>query len=79
MSTKYTRKISFNEKLWVAADRIWPPFTNNMILEGHGAIDFQHLKSAVEAASEANPGSRLVLRGVLNNARWVDSEKCPRV
>lgn len=79
MSTKYTRKISFNEKLWVAADRILPPFTNNMILEGHGTIDFQQLKSAVEAASEANPGSRLVLRGVLNNARWVDSGKCPRV
>jgi hypothetical protein len=79
VTTQYTRKISFSERLSIAADRILPPFTNNMILEGCGAIDFNRLKSAVEAASEANPGSRLVLRGALNKARWVDSGKCPRV
>lgn len=79
MNRKYSRKISFNEKLWIAADRILPPFTNNMIIEGEGDIDLNLLQAAVNAASEANPGTRLIMSDSPVKVRWVDSGKAPCV
>jgi len=60
-------------------DGICPPFANQVVLEGSGSLDFEKLKSAVEKASEANPGSRLVLKGALRKCYWQDSGECPSV
>lgn len=79
MDKRYIRKVSLNEKLWICADRISPPFANRMVIEGNGEIDIHSLKSAVEIASEANPGSRIVLGGIPGRARWIDSRVTPRV
>jgi len=66
-------------RLWVAADNIQPPFANQLVFDGYGEIDFAKLESAIVAASEANPGSRYVLRGMLGWSRWVDSGIAPRL
>lgn len=79
MSEKYTRKLSFNERLFVVGNRLSPPMMNQGVFEGKGILDVEKWKAAVEAASEANPGSRLVLRGVLGSCRWVDSGVTPPV
>lgn len=75
----YSRILSVNERLWLAADKIHPPFAVQMVCEGTGAIDIRQWRKAVELASAANPGSRLRLKGLLNSCRWVDSETPPPV
>ncbi|PKN52684.1 MAG: hypothetical protein CVU55_05490 [Deltaproteobacteria bacterium HGW-Deltaproteobacteria-13] len=79
MGKRYTRKVSLNEKIWISADRVFHPFVNRLMIEGNGTIDAHILRSAVEAASEANPGSRIVLGGIPGRARWIDSGATPRI
>jgi len=66
-------------RLWVAAGHLWPPFSNQMIIEGDGGIGFEQLKMAVKEASTANPGSRLILGGLPFKRKWVDSGDAPPV
>ncbi len=75
----YSRVLSVNERLWLAADTMNPPFAIQMICEGCGTIDTREWRKAVELASAANPGSRLRLKGLLTSCRWVDSETAPPV
>ncbi len=79
MQKRYTRKLSFNERIFVVADALYPPLANQFIFEGQGAFDVERWRSAVETASEANPGSRMILKGVLNTCRWVDTGVTPPV
>jgi NRPS condensation-like uncharacterized protein len=73
MTPRYTRKLSFNERFFLVTDRVTPPFCNQMVFEGRGNFDRDRWLRAVEAASRANPGSRVIMKGLLNRARWVDS------
>lgn len=75
----YTRKMSYNERLFAAADRICPPVVNQLFFDGAGYFDTSRWRDAVRAASEVNPGSRLLLRGILGNSRWIDSGIAPSV
>jgi len=79
MKQLYTRNMSFNERLFVVADRLHPPVANRFIFEGTGVPDPERWRRAVEIASAANPGSRLVLKGRLGGCRWVDSGVTPQV
>jgi hypothetical protein len=77
----YKRKLSLNERTWIAVAQAYPPFCNQMILEGdtHSVIDKTKLETAVEKASAANPGSRVTLKGFWRTCQLVDSGKSPRV
>lgn len=75
---KYSRNVSANDLLSIARDRVFP-FNNQMIFEGHGVLDKDRWIAAVEKASAANPGSRLIMKGYPFASRWVDSEIAPRV
>lgn len=66
-------------RLWVASGELWPPFCNQMIIEGDGSIELSELRRAVEEASSLNPGSRLILKNSLLHERWIDSEETPPV
>jgi hypothetical protein len=77
-STK-SRPLSIAARLWVAVGRSDPPCANQLTFEGPGRLDPSCWKAAVETASAANPGTRLVLRGRLGSSRWVDSGEPPRV
>lgn len=77
MTTVYTRKLSMNERTFLALDR-FGAMNSQFVFEGND-IDITQLREAVQIASEANPGSRLVLRGSLRWCRWVDSGVSPPV
>ena len=79
MSSRYFRRVSFNERLYLASERRTPGFCIQLVVEADGGVDEQTLRRAVEAASIANPGARLVLRGVLGFTRWVDEGPVPPV
>ena len=63
----FSRAVGPLEKLSIASGQR-SPFVMNLILEGEGAVDREAAVRAVEAAGDANPGARLILRG----GRWVD-------
>ncbi|MCP4605172.1 MAG: hypothetical protein GY847_32405 [Proteobacteria bacterium] len=73
----YQRKVSIPERGWVVIGDVFPPFSNQMILEGSGDLDIDCWKAAVQETTLVTPGSRLVLRGWLWTSRWVDSGNAP--
>lgn len=79
MKKHYTRKMTFNERAFVALDQICPPMVNQFIFDGEGTLDPERWRKATEIASEANPGTRLILKGHLGWSRWIDSGIAPRV
>jgi len=79
MQKKYTRKLSSTERIYLINGEMNPPFANQFFFEGTGAFNIKEWEAAVSEASEANPGSRLALRGFLSGCRWVDSGLTPAV
>jgi len=77
----YVRKLSLNERIWIASACAFPPCSNQMFLEGEedSEMDKAKLEAAVQASSAVNPGSRVVVTGVLGGSKLVDSGKSPRV
>lgn len=75
----YKRPLAYSERLYLAANRVMSPFCNRMVLEGVGDVDIVRWRLAVEKASEANPDSRLVLKGILGGCFWEDSGKTPPI
>lgn len=68
----FQRKVSPVERLFIMLAENEPPFCNQLVLEGTGAFKAALWKQAVVAACEANPGSRLLLKGRWTWARWED-------
>ena len=79
MPGAYKRRMSYNERMFIAADRICPPVVNQLLFDGYGFFDVDKWRSAVESASEACPGSRVRLKGLPGTGRWVDSGESPAV
>src|SRR4051812_10200224 len=75
----YSRRVSFNERLYLAEDGLRPGFCIQIVIEGEGPLSPEPLKVAVARAAEVNPGCRLVLRGVLGWMRWVAEGPVPPV
>lgn len=65
------RRLSGLERVWLAADRIRPPFVNQLVIEGRGKIREESLKRALEQVAAAHPGMSLRLKGALGWSRWV--------
>jgi len=79
MQKIYTRQLTTNERTFLMADAICPPFVNQYVLEGEGELDKGRWQKAVDEASAANPGMRVALTGVLGFSKWVDSGNAPPV
>lgn len=75
----FSRPLCRTEKVYLVFDEICPGFANQFFFEGSGVLDLKAWKNAVEIASAANPGSRLVLKGTWAFTHWVDSGITPRV
>ncbi|MBH0774788.1 peptide synthetase [Nocardia bovistercoris] len=73
--TVFRRAISPTERMYHPMRQVAPPFLMQLALPGDGALDPARLRHAVEVASAASPGARLVRSG----AHWVDSGRAPRV
>ena len=74
-----SRPLTGTERVWLVADRLLPPFVNQLVVEGDGALDVGALRAAVASASAVHPGARLALRGWLRGARWVAQDAPPPV
>lgn len=72
---KYCRKLSDNEQLYIYMQEIYSSFAINLVVEGKGEIDPTALQAAVEKASDACPGARLLQSGRI----WIDSGRSPPV
>lgn len=64
------RSLSGVERLWLVADRLAPPFVNQLVLEGEGSVDVDRLRTAV-ASLASWPVCSACLVGSLHRARWV--------
>lgn len=65
------RRLSGLERIWLMADRIAPPFVNQLVLEAPGGdLDAVDWDGAVDAAAAAVPGISARLRGILGWTRW---------
>jgi hypothetical protein len=67
--TVFRRPISPTERLYFSTRELSPPFLMQLAIHGAGTVDVAELQRAVDTASAANPGSRLVRDG----KDWVDS------
>ena len=72
------RPLSGLERVWLAADRMAPPFVNQCVLTHLPALDAERLGQAVERAGFAHPGTRVRLAGRLRATRWVVDGPGPR-
>ncbi len=69
------RPLSGVERLWLVADRLAPPFVNQLVLEGEGRLGIGAVQGAVEACARVRPALRLLRRG----SRWVADGPTPAV
>jgi len=75
----YGRRVSHNERTYLVAEALEPGFCVQIAVEGDGEIDPTALTQAVHAAAMANPGARLVLKGILGWTRWTATGPMPAV
>lgn len=75
MSSAFRRRISPTERLYLSARDVHPHFLIQVVVEGAGALDPDKLQHAVDLASQAHPGARLVRSG----KDWVAVAGTPRV
>lgn len=79
MNMVYSRQLSSTERAYVVYNEMNPPFLNQLFWEGTGYFDLPKWREAVKIASEANPGSRVVVKGIAGFARLVDTGRTPPV
>ncbi|MET9024703.1 peptide synthetase [Nocardia sp. NPDC004168] len=65
----FRRKITPTERLYFSTRQVTPPFVMHIAVHGEGSLDPAAVQAAVDVASAAAPGARLVRDG----RDWVDS------
>lgn len=72
------RLVSGLERVWLAADRMAPPFVNQCVLTDLPAFDVARLEAAVARAAAVHPGVCVRLSGRLRSLRWETNGPPPR-
>lgn len=67
------------ERVWLAADALWPPFVNQLVVEGEGSPAVERLHEALDTLLPLWPGARARCVGVLGGTRWSADGEPPRV
>ncbi|MDM7924728.1 MAG: hypothetical protein QUS35_01805, partial [bacterium] len=73
----YSRELGATERIYLALKGVCPPMINHLCWDGTGKFDVPKWKDAVRRASEANPGSRAVIRGFNLFSRIVGTGPLP--
>lgn len=73
-----SRPVSGLEKAWLVADRLAPPFANQLVIEGSGRLDPELVQVAANRVAVQMPGVCVRQRGWLGGMRW-DSDGVPPV
>jgi hypothetical protein len=71
----FSRVASPNELMYKEIQKTYTTLSMQFIIKGSGNIDKNHLKKAVEKASEACPFSRAILK----KNKWLDTSKPPTI
>jgi hypothetical protein len=74
-SARYVRTLSPFERMWIAAQTS----CHLVKIEGKGNITVDQLRTAVERAARANPGSRLRLKGFGPWSHWEETDRLATV
>lgn len=69
------RRVSPNEKMYLAFEKNYNSFTINRVIEGEGHIDIELFQKAVDEVAKSFPESRFKLIG----RYWIDSKVNPKV
>jgi hypothetical protein len=64
------RPVSGLEKAWLVADRLAPPFANQLVIEGTGRLDPELVQVAANRVAVQMPGVCVRRRGWLGGMRW---------
>ncbi|MBN2160979.1 MAG: hypothetical protein JW807_16430 [Spirochaetes bacterium] len=75
----YSRELGATERIYLALKGVCPPMINHLCWDGTGEFDVPKWKEAVRRASEANPGSRAVIKGFNMFSRIVGTGPLPEV
>jgi hypothetical protein len=73
------RRVSGLERAWLVADRLRPPFVNQLVLEGEGGLSQGAVERAVQQTAAVMPGLSVRARGWLRGAQWVPGGPPPPV
>jgi hypothetical protein len=73
----YSRELGATERIYLALKGVCPPMINHLCWDGTGEFDVPKWKEAVRKASEANPGSRSVIKGFNAFSRIVGTGPIP--
>lgn len=76
---KVGRPVSGLERVWLAADRVRKPFAIGWVVRGHGALDVEAWRAAVEAVARRWPLTTAALAGAGRHLRWVPTGRAPAV
>jgi hypothetical protein len=76
--TRYTRKLSAAERLWLALDYQGMSMAYFLVVDGKGDIPVTAMSSALQKLAEIYPICRSTIRGHLKNLRWEESGVAPR-
>lgn len=79
MAGTYIRAVFPFEKIYLSKADSGQHFTNQGVIEGKGRIDVEQWEKAVNAATLANLGSRVVLKRKGLQQYWVPGGAMPRV
>lgn len=69
------RKLSPNERMYLAFEKNYNSFVINRVIEGEGKIDLKLFQEAVDKVAESYPESRYKLK----NNMWFDSKLSPKI
>ena len=76
----FYRRVSPTEVTYAGADTdSFSPFVNQFLIEGKGTLDEGRWRDAAAKVAEANPGSRLIMRGFWGFKFWDDQGPPPKV
>lgn len=64
------RPLTGLERVWLVADRLWPPFVNQLVVEGEGELSADAWRAALKTVAAAWPGASARLGGALKWTRW---------
>ena len=78
IKTRYTRKLSQAERLWLALDYQGMSMAYFLVVDGKGDIPPAAMSEALQKLAKIYPICRSTIKGHLKNLRWEESGVAPR-
>lgn len=78
-SNKFYKKVSNTERFYQVCEKISPPFSLQMLVEGKGNITIEDLREAVKVVSKLNKGTIINLKRKGLNQYWIEGTLLPSV